>query len=72
MYVHYLIQLDNLIKGQGNVYELSNRACDNNLWCILARKVDSSLIWLGQGQIAMFEPSNQACKHSYYLLQAVP
>ena len=49
MYVHYLIQLDNLIKGQGNVYELSNRACDNDLWCILARKVDSSLICLGQG-----------------------
>ena len=43
MYVHYLIQLDNLIKGQGNVYEPSNRACDNALWCILARKVDSSL-----------------------------
>ena len=49
VYVHYLIQLNNLIKGQGNVYELSNRACDNDLWYILAQKVDSSLIWLGQG-----------------------
>ena len=36
VYVHYLIQLDNLIKGQGNVYEPSNQACDNDLWCILA------------------------------------
>ena len=49
MYVHYLIQLDNLIKGQGNVYELSSQSCENVLWCILAQKVDSSLIWLGQG-----------------------
>ena len=52
MYVHYSIHLDNLMKGQGNVYEPSSRACENDLWCILAQKVDSlfsSLIWLGQG-----------------------
>ena len=47
MYVHYLIQLNNLMKGQGNVYELSSRECQNDLWCILAQKVDSLLIWLG-------------------------
>ena len=49
MYIHCLIQLNNLMKGQGNVYEPSSRACENDLWYILARKVDSSLIWLGQG-----------------------
>ena len=49
MYVHYLIQLDNLIKGQGNVYEPSKLASNKDLWYILAQKVDSSLIWLGQG-----------------------
>ena len=47
--VHYLIQLDNLIKGKGNMYELSSQACENDLQCILAQKVDSLLIWLGQG-----------------------
>ena len=38
MYVHYLI-----------TYYIYVFIVQNDLWYILARKVDSSLIWLGQG-----------------------